>query len=307
MRASIDKVISENIHFFYEQKEIKLKFSSNFSFIHFTTKERAKKIIKQKRIYNFVEGVKKFGPSKIYAVSLQFGHFVPSVQITHILKDAEEKEIIALKFKTNNKPQIIFPEEAIWDEEYINIYDVKVISVEQAKNILNKNIDKKLNDDYSEYIIFESKEDLSQYYYDDNYYLYKNNQKVYLSNSKADLIDYLKYNKPELLDYFGFAAPKKKIPKGYITLYRGIGYNEGNNYYSPSKEFALNFTRTGRESELKKRKIHTSKIYRHDPLPRGYGLEDENFEKAIKIAKRNGQVAIWVDEGINQPDSVFFF
>ena len=90
-----------------------------------------------------------------------------------------------------------------------------------------------------------------------------------------------------------------------ITLYRGIGYNEGSNFYSPSKEFAMEFTRSGRESELRTFKANTDRIYRHDPLPRGYGREDPNFDLAIKTAQQQGYNAMWVDEGQGQPDSVF--
>jgi hypothetical protein len=97
----------------------------------------------------------------------------------------------------------------------------------------------------------------------------------------------------------------KTINEEIITLYRGIGYNTGNNYYSPSKEFAMEFTRSGRESEIITKKVDTDKIYRHDPLPRGYGEEDPNFDIAIDTAKRLGLNAIWVDEGYNQPNSVF--
>lgn len=90
-----------------------------------------------------------------------------------------------------------------------------------------------------------------------------------------------------------------------ITLYRGHGYNTGNNYYSPSKEFAMEFTRSGRESEITKISANKDRIYRHDPLPRGYGEEDPNFDLAISEATKLGLNAMWVDEGFEQPDSVF--
>ena len=98
---------------------------------------------------------------------------------------------------------------------------------------------------------------------------------------------------------------KEKTYKGIIILYRGIGYNEGSHYYSPSKEFALEFTRTGRESELIKRKVNSNRIYKHVPLPRGYGEEDLIFDKVKEIAQKKGYNAFWVDEGIEQPNSVF--
>lgn len=148
-------------------------------------------------------------------------------------------------------------------------------------------------------------QDLSTYTIDDNWYLYKDGARIFSATSKNDLINYLKYKKPELLDYFNLKQNKEKEFNGIITLYRGHGYNEGNNFYSPSKEFAMEFTRTGRESELSKIRVNSNRIYKNEPLPRGYGEEDENFDIAIEIAKSKGLNAIWVDEGQDQPNSVF--
>jgi len=146
---------------------------------------------------------------------------------------------------------------------------------------------------------------LDSYTIDDNFYLYKDGIRQFSSTSKKDLIQYLQRTKPELLNKFNLLPEKDKELKGVITLYRGHGYNEGNNFYSPSKEFALEFTRTGRESELIKVRVNVNRIYKHEPLPRGYGEEDDNFDLAIEIAKNKGLNAIWVDEGLNQPNSVF--
>jgi hypothetical protein len=127
-----------------------------------------------------------------------------------------------------------------------------------------------------------------------------------MSNVKSIKVDgvTVKYTTVPILDWIFYQYEDKNI-ENIITLYRGHGYNEGNNFYSPSKEFALEFTRTGMESELTKIKVDTDKIYRHEPLPRGYGREDVNFDMAIKIAENLGLNAIWVDEGHNQPNSVF--
>lgn len=151
----------------------------------------------------------------------------------------------------------------------------------------------------------ENDSDLSQFSIDDDWYLYKNGKRIYSSTSKSDLINYLTRYHPELLNKFNLSGQAKKSLNGMITLYRGVGHNEGNNFYSPSKEFALEFTRTGRESELLKMKVNSNRIYRHNPLPRGYGREDINFDIAIAEAQRLNLNAIWVDEGANQPESVF--
>lgn len=154
-------------------------------------------------------------------------------------------------------------------------------------------------------ILTETDSELDNFSIDDDWYLYKNGKRIYSSTSKGDLINYLTHYHPELLDKFNLSNQVNKPLAGMITLYRGVGYNEGNNFYSPSKEFALEFTRTGRESELLKMKVNSNRIYRHNPLPRGYGLEDINFDLAIAEAKRLNLNAIWVDEGVNQPESVF--
>ena len=159
---------------------------------------------------------------------------------------------------------------------------------------------------YIREVIKKEFNDLNRYSIDDNYYLYKDGIRQFSSTSKQDLIRYLRHNKPELIDKFNLKPQKEKEYKGVITLWRGHGYNEGNNYYSPSKEFALEFTRSGRESELRIIKINIDKIYKHNPLPRGYGMDDPNFAQAIKIAKQYNYPAIWVDEGYDQPNSVFF-
>lgn len=145
------------------------------------------------------------------------------------------------------------------------------------------------------------------YTIDSNFYLYKNGKAEYYSDSKRDLIRYLKNRNPSLIGKLGLSEPDVPMAKKNktIILYRGVGYNSGNNFYSPSKEFALEFTRTNSESELVKVKANLDRIYMHNPLPRGYGSDDENFDEAMKIAQNMGLNAIWVDEGEGQPNSVF--
>lgn len=54
-----------------------------------------------------------------------------------------------------------------------------------------------------------------------------------------------------------------------------------------------------------KTNVNINQIYKHNPLPKGYGPDDPNFNIAINIAKNMGLNAIWVDEGDNLPNSVF--
>ncbi len=81
----------------------------------------------------------------------------------------------------------------------------------------------------------ENLEDLDRYTIDDNFYLYKDGIIQLCSTSKKDLIQYLQRRKPELITKLGLEPIKDKKYSGIITLYRGHGYNEGNNFYSPSK------------------------------------------------------------------------
>lgn len=151
--AAIEISKKENL----KEATIKKKFSIKHKFIHFTTKERAKKIIKNRKLLRTPEGITNFGPSKIYAVSVDYGLYYPPVQITHLLKHSSLSEIVAIEFQTTKKPQIIFPEEAIWDHDEIPVINPKILTIAQAK----KRIETKsnpLNDDYSEHIIFESED-----------------------------------------------------------------------------------------------------------------------------------------------------
>lgn len=92
-----------------------------------------------------------------------------------------------------------------------------------------------------------------------------------------------------------------------IRLYRGqMASGQEGHYFSPDKEFARQFTQSGRDSEIKMITIDDSKIYRKNPLPKAYGFDDSELDNAIQEALQNGFKALWVDEGHNQPNSVFF-
>ena len=51
--------------------------------------------------------------------------------------------------------------------------------------------------------------------------------------------------------------------------------------------------------------MNSSEIYRKEPLPKGYGWDEEDFDIAVKETLQKGFKAMWVDEGQGQPDSVF--
>ena len=91
-----------------------------------------------------------------------------------------------------------------------------------------------------------------------------------------------------------------------IELFRGqMASGQEGHYYSPDKEFARQFTQSGRDNEIKKIILDSSNLYRKNPLPKAYGFDDTDLDNAISEAVSMGFKAIWVDEGENQPNSVF--
>lgn len=90
----------------------------------------------------------------------------------------------------------------------------------------------------------------------------------------------------------------------YITIYRGESvYNRGGRYWSTDREWTRQFTQSGRDSEIKIARIESSRIYRENPLP--HCTDEAAMENAIKIAKEQGFAAIWVNEGLNEPNSIY--
>ena len=99
----------------------------------------------------------------------------------------------------------------------------------------------------------------------------------------------------------------KKTQNNKIELFRGVGGNgQVGNYYTPDKEWARQFTQSGRDEEIKSIVINDSEIYKNDPLPKAYGFDENDLNIIIQKALQLGFKAIWVDEGTDQPNSVFF-
>lgn len=84
-------------------------------FIHFTTQARALEIIGEGKLL-MNPPHEKFGPDKIYAVSLVWGSWVPRTQTTHI-KDGSDP--VGIIFRTPTKPDAGWPEEIIWDRDVV--------------------------------------------------------------------------------------------------------------------------------------------------------------------------------------------
>jgi hypothetical protein len=103
-------------------------------FIHFTTPEAAKAIVKSKKMLLKPPGVKGFGASGVFGVSLVWGWYVPGVQLTHI----KSPHIVAVVFTTAHKPRPgNYVEEVVWNSD-VPLKTVKVVSKGEAIRLLKK-------------------------------------------------------------------------------------------------------------------------------------------------------------------------
>jgi len=94
---------------------------------------------------------------------------------------------------------------------------------------------------------------------------------------------------------------------GLLTLYRGeLASGQQGKYFTPDREWARQFTQSGRDHEIRQIQIDPNLIYHAPVLPKAYG-NDDTFDQVIDAAKQQGKKAIWVDEGHGQPNSVFIF
>lgn len=96
-------------------------------------------------------------------------------------------------------------------------------------------------------------------------------------------------------------------PEQYETVHRGEGptSQKDGNFWSPDREWARQFTHSGQDHEIKTGRIKMSDIYEPDSLP--YGGDPDQMDAAIKEAKAKGFKAVRVDEGKNEPKSVYTF
>lgn len=105
---------------------------------------------------------------------------------------------------------------------------------------------------------------------------------------------------------FNLTNPIKNVDNKVVTLYRGFrksDLKEGN-YFSTDKEFAREFTNLNEDSEIKELRIPADQIYRMKELPMASSVQE--IDAAIQEANSKGYKAFYVNEGVNQPDSVFF-
>lgn len=92
----------------------------------------------------------------------------------------------------------------------------------------------------------------------------------------------------------------------FERIFRGEGgpSRRGGQYWSPDEGWAAQFTQTGQPSELRQARIRTSDI--HDAGPdRPYAGDPDAV--ATAAAREGGFKAVRLDEGTNEPPSVFVF
>jgi hypothetical protein len=93
----------------------------------------------------------------------------------------------------------------------------------------------------------------------------------------------------------------------YMKIYRGRNaYQQGDgHYWSTDKEWARQFTQSGLDREISEKLIKTQDILKLNPLPKA--THESEIDNAIKIGMQGGFKGIFVDEGLNQPNSVYLF
>lgn len=89
-----------------------------------------------------------------------------------------------------------------------------------------------------------------------------------------------------------------------LTIYRGISvHNRDGNYFTTNPEWARQFTQSGQDKEIFQVEIDPAIILKPSPLPQA--TNDKEVNAAIEQAKAKGFAAVWVDEGVDEPNSIF--
>lgn len=91
-----------------------------------------------------------------------------------------------------------------------------------------------------------------------------------------------------------------------LTIYRGISvHNRDGNYFTTDPEWARQFTQSGQDKEILQVEINPAMIYKPFPLP--HAVNEDEVNSAIETAKVKGFAAVWIDEGHQEPNSIFVF
>jgi hypothetical protein len=102
-------------------------------FLHYTTRERAQQII-ESGILSIDSSLTVRG---VFGISLVFGKYFPRVQQTGFgLKDLENPDIVALRFKTDTIPMSGGVEEVSWLGD-VRLIEPQIIELDEAEALLN--------------------------------------------------------------------------------------------------------------------------------------------------------------------------
>jgi len=131
---------------------------------------------------------------------------------------------------------------------------------------------------------------------------------VVIYNPKSiKLVEEIKFASDNIALQFlaDYTKKRVKIAKE-IEIYRGeYTGNKDGNYWSTDKEWAAQFTQTGRIEEVKVRRIKLEDVYIADDLP--YAGDPDAIDEAISEAKTKKLKAVKLDEGKNEPPSIYVF
>ncbi len=89
-----------------------------------------------------------------------------------------------------------------------------------------------------------------------------------------------------------------------INIYQGRNqYNKSSRFYTTDMEWARQFTQSGLDKEIARFSMDSNDIYRSDELP--HATDEKSFDKGVMDAKEKGYKALWIDEGVGQPNSIY--
>ncbi len=103
------------------------------SFLHFTPMSRARQIMESGK-FLMNPPYKKFGTDTVDAISVNYGRYVPGVQLSHT-KTTPNDPIVAVHFKTNVLPYAGYPEEVKWNQD-VSLMNASIISTQEAQKML---------------------------------------------------------------------------------------------------------------------------------------------------------------------------
>lgn len=103
-------------------------------FVHFTTQRRAQEILQSGKLM-IDSPYDSMGAYGVFAVSLLYGEYYPSVTTKHVEKTSlqENSPVVAVEFSTNTVPRKSgHPDETAFGEQDVRLQGAKIIRLEEA-------------------------------------------------------------------------------------------------------------------------------------------------------------------------------